>query len=55
MPQTCQQFWPRSAVPPEYFWLMPIIMPLLALILLFFWVCRLQVFCIEPVTAADGR
>jgi hypothetical protein len=33
MPQICQQFWPCSAVPPEYFWLMPIIMPVLALIL----------------------
>jgi hypothetical protein len=30
----CQQFWPCSAVPPEYVWLMPVIMPLLALILI---------------------
>jgi O-antigen/teichoic acid export membrane protein len=30
----CQQFWPCNAVPPEYFWLMPIVMPLLAIILL---------------------
>jgi hypothetical protein len=34
MPQMCQQFWPCSAVPPEYLWLMPIIMPLLAIVLL---------------------
>jgi hypothetical protein len=34
MPQMCQQFWPCSAVPPEYWWLMPIIMPLLAIVLL---------------------
>jgi hypothetical protein len=30
----CQQFWPCSTVPPEYFWLMPVIMPLLALIVI---------------------
>jgi hypothetical protein len=34
MPQMCQQIWPCSAVPPEYLWLMPIIMPLLAIVLL---------------------
>jgi hypothetical protein len=34
MPQMCQQIWPRSAVPPEYLWLMPIIMPFLAIVLL---------------------
>jgi hypothetical protein len=33
MPQMCQQFWPCSSVPPEYFWLMPIVMPFVALIL----------------------
>ena len=34
MAQMCQQFWPCSAVPTEYVWLMPIIMPLLAIVLL---------------------
>jgi hypothetical protein len=34
MPEVCQQFWPCSAVPPEYWWLMPIAMPLLAIVLL---------------------
>jgi hypothetical protein len=34
MPQLCQQFWPCNAVPPEYVWLMPTIMPLLAIVLL---------------------
>jgi len=33
MPEACQQFWPCSAVPPEYWWLMPIVMPLLAIVL----------------------
>jgi hypothetical protein len=33
MPQVCQQFWPCTAVPPEWLWLMPIVMPLLAIIL----------------------
>ena len=33
MPQMCQQFWPCNAVPPEYFWLIPIAMPLLAIVL----------------------
>ena len=31
MPQICQQFWPCSTVPPEHVWLVPIIMPLLAI------------------------
>jgi hypothetical protein len=34
MPQVCQQFWPCSAVPPEWLWLMPIAMPLLAIVLM---------------------
>jgi len=33
MPQMCQQFWPCSAVPLEWLWLMPIVMPLFAVIL----------------------
>jgi hypothetical protein len=33
VPQICQQFWPCSAVPPEWLWLVPIVMPLLAIIL----------------------
>lgn len=33
MPQMCQQFWPCSAVPPEHLWLMPAVMPLVALLL----------------------
>jgi hypothetical protein len=34
MPQMCQQFWPCSAVPQEWLWLMPVVMPLLAIVLL---------------------
>jgi hypothetical protein len=34
MPEMCQEFWPCSAVPPEYVWLMPIIMPLLGIVVL---------------------
>jgi uncharacterized membrane protein YhaH (DUF805 family) len=33
MQQMCQQFWPCSVVPPDYLWLMPIILPLLAIVL----------------------
>ena len=33
MPEMCRQFWPCTAVPPEWLWLVPIVMPLLAIVL----------------------
>jgi hypothetical protein len=33
IPQVCQQFWPCRAVPPDWLWLMPIVMPVLAIVL----------------------
>ena len=33
MPEMCRQFWPCTAVPPEWLWLVPIVMPLLTIVL----------------------
>jgi hypothetical protein len=33
MERFCDQFWPCQAVPPEWHWLVPIVMPLLFIII----------------------
>jgi hypothetical protein len=34
MQNFCEQFGPCSAIPPEWHWIMPIVMPLLIILLL---------------------
>jgi hypothetical protein len=53
MPQMCQQFCPCSAVPPEWLWLMPVVMPPFAIVLV--GVCPLPPSCTMPAAAVGVR
>ncbi len=33
MEHFCNQFWPCQAVPPEWYWAMPIVMPLVFIVI----------------------